>query len=406
MLNIWGGILVLRNHSSAPNFARAKQVIFFFIIFSLLAFFPACTSQQIKYQALSHNQAISVAADKILLANILRSSEGLPVDHTSITDYKAKENVSGSLGFNLPFGIDAARAFIANPKMDMGPGIESIEMKNFSQLPKSFPKLTTEADQTYMLRLIELGWPPRLVQTFVFQDIYIREGIWPDLRDRFLEKCRKAKKNNVGNTYCNRVKALLKICPDKFNKIFDRRFKEFRQVNIGHNRCEFLSFQAILDIAFVTGIEIDIALKGKRAPVDINDKRLKPIFDREKKKLSGKGRVPIKILFRSTDQMVSFIGQVARAQLHLDDTWTPDIYMQGIKNEKPVPIFRIEKSQLFNNSEGVSVSYKGKHYTVPLSNYNKRYSHYSMEIFSQLRKRIQAAIAEVDIPASNTVILR
>ena len=100
-----------------------------------------CTAQQIEYQALAHNQAFSASADKILLTNIIRSSRIMPVDYTAITEYQAKEVASGSIVGKIPFGADALRAFSSDPSIDVGPGIASLDIKDFAHQKESFTKL-------------------------------------------------------------------------------------------------------------------------------------------------------------------------------------------------------------------------------------------------------------------------
>src|SRR5688572_14674812 len=111
--------------------------IYCIIVFSLLG----CTATQIEHQALSHNQAFTNSADKILLGNIVRSSRYLPVDYTAITDYTAEGTVSGSIQGKFPFGADASRLFSLDPSVSVSPGIASLEIKDYAHQKESFFKL-------------------------------------------------------------------------------------------------------------------------------------------------------------------------------------------------------------------------------------------------------------------------
>jgi hypothetical protein len=391
----------------------------------LVVFTCGCTAQQIEYQALAHNQAFSASADKILLTNIIRSSRILPVDYTAITEYKAKEVASGSLIGKLPFGPDALRAFNADPSVSVGPGISSLDIKDFAQQKESFTKLHEDLEIENFGNLVDAGWEGRLIETMLFQSIRIRGEFARQLILESQRICDLTKKKE--DKECKEISEALDCGTVRKNlSEFLNEFKETSDpvsltrvyVNSGDDKCEFLEFQALLSRLELLKISFDVASTKQITPFFFSSKKgnvieglqvkdMKKIHDKINEDLSGKNRACLEIIGRSTNLMVRFLGQLTRSQLYLPGgkRWIPGIHLSD-NYKDATQLFVVTRGASAGMKAAVTTEFEGEVYSIPDPNYEGAQQHKSLYLFSFLRIRLDQAYAQTKLPPSNTLILR
>ena len=228
---------------------RFKRFGFLFaILVSCLAI--GCTQQQIVYQAISHNRAISSSADEILLTNILRASKNLAVDYTAISAYQAQGVVSGSLSPKVPFGGDATNVFSLDPVLNVSPGITSINVTNFGQQEKSYKNLHKPADLDDILRRVTAGWEGRLIETFLYSRITVRGEFWKEILRRSTRKCLNNQKAYQIKE-CRDIQAAKAICGTSYSLVLRESMSVIAK---GSDRCKFATFQDMLSRIDLSGM--------------------------------------------------------------------------------------------------------------------------------------------------------
>lgn len=227
-------------------------------IVTTLFLLTGCTTTQIQYQALAHKSAVASSGNKILLQNILRSSKNLSIDYTAITEYNAKEVLSGSLGLNIPFGGDATDLYTATPGVTVGPGIASMKITNYGIEKESAVELYKESNLEHFKQLFDAGWSPDLVFTLLVQKIIFRGALAMAIYDKSNSRCNGADKTSQppDPSLCYAIKHIEKIpkCKDElsFESQPDSLF-----INLGNDECEFWRFQAALARHELAGLQID-----------------------------------------------------------------------------------------------------------------------------------------------------
>ena len=365
-----------------------------------------CTQQQIVYQAISHNRAISSSADDILLTNILRASKNLAIDYTAISAYKAEGVVSGSLSPKLPFGGDATSVFSLDPVLNISPGITSIDVTNFGHQEKSYKNLHQPADWDDLLRRATAGWEGRLIETYFISRITLRGELWKEIFRISTSKCPDNEKPYQIKG-CRDIQAAKDICGTSNYSL--EPTESMTVISMGNDECKFATFQDMLSRIDLSGVRVNLLKKGD-VPLEFGENdALKDIYQRTKVKLSQRDLEVITVGHRSTDGMLKFVGQLVQAQLRRKNSWVPSIDVGKStekQKEKQTPLFLIKRGASATSDSAISTSFDGQVYTVPASILGDQYAHRSMEIFSYIRERLDQAYAASEQPVSSTIVIR
>jgi hypothetical protein len=374
-----------------------------------------CTQQQIVYQAISHNRAISSSADEILLTNILRASNNLAIDYTAISGYQAEGVVSGSLSPKLPFGSDAPSVFSLDPVLNVSAGITSITVTNFGHQEKSYKNLHQPADRDDILRRKTAGWEDRLIETFLYSRITVRGKFWNEIYKISTDKCPiNGNFDEIKIKECRDIQSAKDICGQSYSI----KPIAIEKISVGSmsvtakgsdtkrsDRCDFAEFQDMLSRFDLSGVFVRLLKKGDRIIEFGTNDELKDIYEESNVELSQRGLEALTVGFRSTDGMIKYVGQLVQAQLRRNGRWDPTIDL-GESKAIQTPLFLIERGASGTSDSAISTSFDGQVYTIPASNFENRYAHRSMEIFSYIRERLDQAYAASEQPPSNVVVIR
>lgn len=374
---------------------------------------------------MAHKSAVTSSADRILLDNILRASKDLPVDYTAITEYLANEMFSGSLAPSIPFGGDATDLFNLNPIFNVGPGIKQIKIQNFGHQKESYEVIHTKLETDNFFRLRDAGWPDRLIETFLIQKIIIRGEFKKSVYEKSYDLCPPEKKEGL----CRQIHEADEECGRERTDEAGERTDNARErhLNLGYDRCAFLMFQAVQSRLDLLGIGYD--LRSNLDPFFDDEKswsdELEDIFKKEKVKLKEEAqerkdleknsenekeqgispRQPFHLEPRSLHELIRFLGELSRVQLHGDKFWVPEIYLEP-DSKSATPLFVIKRGNPFGSEAAISTRFNNVSYWVKESDYNNKTGHQSLRLFTYVRDRLDQAYAEADLPPSNTLILQ
>ena len=310
----------------------------------------ACTQQQIVYQAIAHNRAISSSADEILLTNILRASKNMAIDYTAISGYQAKGAISGSVSPKVPFGGDAMNVFSIDPVLNFSDGITSIEVNNFGHEKKSYELLHASSTLDNFARRLTAGWDSRLIVTFFLSRITVRGEFWKEIYDFSTREC-SDQKDPFQTRECRNIEAALDICGDNYYiKIRDKKIpEEISIVSNGSNQCKFAEFQDMLSRLIINGVTLRLLTKSDDNIDFKRNSELEDIYRKAREEYWNRNLEVFEVGMRSTDDMIKYLGQLVQSQLRSKDPWMPGIYL-GSSGEKRTPIFLIERGALDRKS--------------------------------------------------------
>lgn len=376
--------------------------------------FSGCAAQQIEFQALAHKTAITSSADKILLTNILRASRKLAIDYTAITEYKANGIVSGSLAPQLPFGGGASSLFSLDPTLNVGAGINLITIQNFGHQKESSEIIHQESKTDNFLRLVDAGWPSRLVETLLIQKLTIRKEFKNEVFKNSNDVCTKAKekektKLNMKLAEKRSLKKVLGYCKqidlvDENNCNNDDIKKRENFLNLGNNKCEFLIFQATQSRLDLLNVGYDVFNDLEPYLIDI-DPNLRKTYKETEEKLSGDKRRALQFKSRSLDELIRFLGELVEAQLYGDNPWIPEIYLEPDAKEL-TQLFVVKRGGSIGTQVAISTEFKGEIYSINNADFGNPLGHKSLELFTYVRGRLDQAYAQADLPPSNTLFVQ
>lgn len=222
----------------------------------------ACAQFEIADRSLEYNLAIEDASNRMLLLNVVRASKRYPMHFTAITDVNMSSPVSGSLGFNIPFGGDAKNAFTITPSASASSGIKT----NLGVLNKRefFRGITTPIKgETFHFYLLQ-GWPRELLFYMFIRQIDLKSE---QTRDDIIGASDKRCRDNT-DALCNPV-SLEKT----FGGSCETRIKEYDDdnepyTNQSGNPCKFMRFQDLIRRLRI----LDFGVVRKTGTKDVTEK--------------------------------------------------------------------------------------------------------------------------------------
>ena len=93
----------------------------------------SCAQQQIEFQSSGFNRAIEQTTNELLLLNVVRSSQDLPIYFTKLTKYTGQGMASGSVQPKFPFGPKAAASYDLGIITNWNSGVSSMEFADLNQ---------------------------------------------------------------------------------------------------------------------------------------------------------------------------------------------------------------------------------------------------------------------------------
>lgn len=387
------------------------------IIVTLCMIVSGCASVQLGKQAVDMNSAYAEAGDKVLLTNIIRSSYGYYPQFTTFTDFKGENAISGTVRASIPFGPYLATSNSISPEVSLNGGVQTYSIQNYGQT-KAISKLSQRASGYTLLRLMDMGWPMRLILAIYLDSINIHPPIDPvktDLSTIMYLEAEKTCASNKNKTSKNKqeqnkIEWMNKLCNQNHEIESSDCYRDITRYNaILHiDKCRFSHVKRVINIFEILDYQIEISRKTGDVVFYFDNKEIKDARKRIELEASGSNTPPWEITLRSTEQLIMFLGTLARLQLNDEKIYSAKIYMtQGASEE--TPIFTVKKSSFLNTDEAaVSAEFQGTTYYIPKTSYNVTglSGDPSMLIFSHIIREQNAALSEVELPTTSAIIVR
>jgi hypothetical protein len=127
-------------------------------------------------RAVEHNKAIAMAADQVLLLNIVRARNDRPIVYSQFRGVSENFNARAGLSVNVPFGADAGNYY--NSDIDFGPS-QNVSLETAPLDDVDYYQGVMRPVMIGLLRYyLDNGWPPDLVAALTFEKISIGEGFY------------------------------------------------------------------------------------------------------------------------------------------------------------------------------------------------------------------------------------
>ena len=204
-----------------------------------------CAQFEIADRSVEYNLAIETASNRMLLLNAVRASKRYPMHFTAITDVNMSSPVSGSLGFNIPFGGDAKNTFTITPSTTASSGIKtSLGVLNKQEL---FRGITTPIKgETFHFYLLQ-GWPRELLFYMFIRKIDLKsKQTHDDIIGASDRRCDKEEDKKNPDELCDFApfeETLGMVCKDPIAQ-FDKDNGPY--TNQPGNPCKFMRFQDLI----------------------------------------------------------------------------------------------------------------------------------------------------------------
>ncbi len=127
-------------------------------------------------RAVEHNKAIALAADQVLLLNIVRARNNRPVVYSQFRGVSENFNLDSGLSVSVPFGADAGSYYSSD--VNFGPS-QNVSLETAPLDDVDFYQGVMRPVRIGLLRYyLDNGWPPDLVAGLTFEKITIGEAFY------------------------------------------------------------------------------------------------------------------------------------------------------------------------------------------------------------------------------------
>jgi hypothetical protein len=418
----------------------------------------ACAQFEIADRSVEYNLAIEDATNRMLLLNAVRASKRYPMHFTSITDVNISSPVSGSLGFNIPFGGDAKSLFTVTPAADASSGIEtSLVVLNKQEF---FRGITTPIKgETFHFYLLQ-GWPRELLFYMFIRKIDLKsEQTRGNIIGASDRRCDKEKDKKNPDELCDFApleETFGMFCKDPIAQ-FDKDNEPY--TNQPGNPCKFMRFQDLVrrlrildfDVVRTTDTkdviekivtEVTIVTEVSKGPQGKTEVTKTEIVKKDfvtfslsykadlvtfepdiQLKLSGIDfsdaeivRPPVpplpEVFLRSPEAMIFYMGELLEVQNRplkkvesvtednlRDIGYTPIITLGSGWKRKKVNLFRVIKGAIAG-AAAVTVSHEGDTYHIPR---NKEEQGSSMHVLSLVSQIFALHRSSKELPSTSTI---
>jgi hypothetical protein len=148
-----------------------KAVTFVFPVLTALAVLHGCTmSKSIVSQAVDINTAIEQAENRMIVMNVLRARDNMPMYFTSVTAVRGSSPaIEGGASFSLPFGNEASAAYGFSPffsaNRSMSYDVSNLHTHQFMR------GITRPIDIEGFKYYWDMGWPRSLLLSLFVESI-------------------------------------------------------------------------------------------------------------------------------------------------------------------------------------------------------------------------------------------
>lgn len=158
------------------TFDRGLRVSLLAIVISALG---ACSTQKIPVaaHAVAYNRAVASSQDGVLLLNVLRARDGLPMHFTSLTDISGQTTVTGGVDITLPLSGPISGTGTATPSVGVQTGpTYNVVVENKEKFVNG---LLNPVSLDILDRYMVQAWPRDLLFHMFFSKIEIRVDLGP-----------------------------------------------------------------------------------------------------------------------------------------------------------------------------------------------------------------------------------
>lgn len=215
-------------------------------------------------------------------------------------------------------------------------------------------------------------------------------------------------------------------CGPQFRKIMSRQGRYF---NSGDNKCDQLMFQIFISELRILGFNFEEKTtkssfrEKKKTETKQGGMTVESIVFSEKGKsktsfvwkigtreingqrpFSGLGNIKIRVELRSPHAMIQYLGALIRAQLLIQNRFTPTIIHSG--DFLRVPLFVVRRGALGKVVSGaIAVKHEGATYYIPRPNYGDPLEDRSLQVLDLINQIIIQQTTKADLPKSSTIQL-
>lgn len=357
-----------------------------------IALAGCATQYQIAEQSSKANRAVEDAQNQVLLLNVVRAYQQRPTYLTAIS------KVAGPIGtatpaaaLSLPFGVDAPRAFSLSPtaRADV-PNFDVAVLDTHNFMRGFLQPLAAATVKVYL----DQGWPPHFLLS-----LFIREIRRPDGSAVTNEPLRAA----AFEEFSADLKKLVYGCglhiesrPVKIGPPLDA-------ATVKANLGTLIAMQKDgMELREVSGRAFQLQKPNALPVFTVNRTcNMKLAVAGEDHAKTNAGRDEHVIVLRSTEAVLTYLGELARAQLAAPGSADAPAYVARAwtSEDRAEPMFVVRRGEPASGAAVVSVEYEGVFYYIPRGEAAGR----SMQALSLLAQLIGLHKNAAELPTTTSV---
>jgi len=360
-----------------------------------------CNTSFVSKGAVEYNLALSDAGEKMTFINILRASQRRSLAFAGVGNVSNGYQVTGSLGFSLPFGGDANNAFSATPNLSGRAGPLTANYSNLNNSDATVGLNKPISAEVYQ-HFFDYGWARDVLFNMFVGRIIVSPKVNTAIFREAERKCAAKQRDIRTKSMCNnRENGIPQRWIERVKKSIHKPFDETKVAyfNSARNPAAYWSFQYFSRTLRILQIELQ-DVEADKPPVLKIPNSVRGLGGMEISADGEKNRVFI----RSPIAMLQYLGGHAAAQLFADGDakFTPTI---GIGSSfRQVALFRVKRgTKPLRNA--LSVKFEGAQYHVPNPNFGSKNEDRSFQVLSLLDQAIALNTNPENLAGTEQILL-
>lgn len=259
---------------NAYSYRNALRKMVVLIVISL----GGCAGFEIEEHSIQYNQAVGSLGNRLLLLNAVRAAQDYPMQFSKLAAYTGQGRGKGSLGIEIPFGVNKVGVGALspdlltgslNPTIELNSGVNSFQLVDLNTAEAQRALRTQPGVAEYEYYLTQ-GWPPRIATTIMIEMIAVRAELVEIMSKKYLIQCQADPTRGDCTMY-----EPFSLCQDEAKKKkYDLKYlgsepyeyKGVQYINFFNkplDRCRFVGFQVLFDSFRVSRGAFDLLLSAE-----------------------------------------------------------------------------------------------------------------------------------------------
>lgn len=347
-----------------------------------------CAETQMRYNALTYDDAVADSANELLLLNAVRASQRYPMSFIQVGGILSTPQVAGNLGGTMNFAnhIGFTTASLTPNASTLSPGYSQLNLSNLND-GAFMVAMRKPVSPAIIDSFFASNWPRELLELIFILKLEPSEAAVAAIDSGRKAVC-SGRATERHRRLCDVLEEDIALydlhCSAHFSNSHER-MRQFRGDNLNYynsaaTQCHFLRFQIMLR-------EMRL-LRADPCPAD--PKKHRPAGC-------------IKTRYRSALQMIQYLGELIAAQHYVEAPFIPEALighstLNGGQEYVRAPLFVVKRDLTGVVRAAVTVRHEREIFYIPVPDFGSPTEARSLQVLDLVLQGVRAATTKDDIP--------